>query len=161
MTSVFEWLFFKTPEKDQLYDWVKSNFTIIDANDTDLDLSKLKIDPSVCFINVNNETLKKLNIGSLIFNSRSNLCYIKTGEDEIKIVFKNGSPIILNMNALRESELVKNIIRRLKDAMIFRTMAVGDGVFYMKAGDRLIYTNIDIYDDALLIPFYNVEVDLV
>ena len=65
------------------------------------------------------------------------------------------------MNALRESELVKNIIRRLKDAMIFRTMAEGDGVFYMKAGDRLIYTNIDIYDDALLIPFYNVEVDLV
>ena len=89
MTSVFEWLFFKTPEKDRLYNWVKSNFTVIDASDKDLDLSKLKIDPSVCFINVNNETLKKLNIGSLIFNSRSNLCFIKSGEDEVKIVFKN------------------------------------------------------------------------
>ena len=52
MTSVFEWLFFKTPEKDQLYNWVKSNFTVIDASEKDLDLSKLKIDPSVCFINV-------------------------------------------------------------------------------------------------------------
>ena len=159
MTSVFEWLFFKTPEKDQLYNWVKSNFTVIDANDKDLDLSKLKIDPSVCFINVNNETLKKLNIGSLIFNSRSNLCYIKTGEEEIKIVFKNGSPIILNMNALRESKLVKNIIRQLNEAMVFRTMARGDGVFYMKAGDRLVYIHLNIYDPAALI--CNVEVDLV
>ena len=153
-------LTYRPVDPNYLHSWLKENLEFEDDYIKNTDVLDQLTKSKFCFLKVNDKILKKLNIGSLVFSKKSNVCFMKTGEDQIKIIFKNGNPIILNMNALRESKLVRDLILQLKDGLIFRTMNDGDGIFYMKTGSRLKYTFIDIHNDLSLEISNTVKVDL-